>query len=126
PYFLTGAYGAPEAWGGDRLPLRPSSPPRPSVSPAKADIYSFGCLAYEILTAEVLFDGPTPAAMRDAHTNHDGAPPRIAALAKRAPEAADFLRKCLRQDATRRPTAAELRRDLARIEPRLKRRAWPL
>src|SRR5262249_14144460 len=49
PNFLTGAYGAPEVWSGEGAASRPSRPPRPPISPPKADIYSFGCLAYEVM-----------------------------------------------------------------------------
>ena len=44
----TPAYRAPELWRG-----------KPPASPA-TDIYSLGCVLYEMLTGKVLFDGETP------------------------------------------------------------------
>ncbi|MHC1783641.1 MAG: protein kinase [Anaerolineaceae bacterium] len=44
----TPAYRAPELWRG-----------KPPASPA-TDVYSLGCVLYEMLTGKVLFDGATP------------------------------------------------------------------
>ncbi len=55
----TPAYMAPEVWRG-----------KPAT--AQSDIYSLGCIVYEMLTGRILFDGETPA---EAMTKHiiDGA-----------------------------------------------------
>ena len=50
----TPAYMAPEVWRGE-----PATP--------QTDIYSLGCILYEMLTGEVLFEGKTPA---DVMTKH--------------------------------------------------------
>ena len=50
----TPAYMAPELWRG-----KPASP--------ASDIYSLGCILYEMLTGEVLFAGDTPADVMPKH-----------------------------------------------------------
>lgn len=53
----TPAYMAPEIWEG-----KPASP--------ASDIYSLGCILYEILTGEVLFDGESAAEVMTKHVIH--------------------------------------------------------
>lgn len=50
----TPSYMAPEIWEG-----KPASP--------ASDIYSLGCIIYEMLSGDVLFDGETPAQIMHAH-----------------------------------------------------------
>lgn len=50
----TPSYMAPEIWEG-----KPASP--------ASDIYSLGCITYEMLSGDVLFDGETPAQIMHAH-----------------------------------------------------------
>ncbi|MDI9530598.1 MAG: WD40 repeat domain-containing serine/threonine protein kinase [Chloroflexota bacterium] len=50
----TPAYMAPEVWRGE-----PATP--------QTDIYSLGCILYEMLTDEVLFEGKTPAEVMTKH-----------------------------------------------------------
>ncbi|MEM7345775.1 MAG: protein kinase, partial [Chloroflexota bacterium] len=50
----TPAYIAPEVWERD-------------IAEIPADIYALGCIAYELLTGEVLFAGPTPMQIMRAH-----------------------------------------------------------
>ena len=50
----TPAYMAPELWRG-----KPATP--------HSDIYSLGCIAYELLTGNVLFEGETPAEIMTKH-----------------------------------------------------------
>ena len=45
-----------------------------------ADVYSFGCLAFEVLTGETLFDAPNEVALISAHLMHDGLPPPLKRL----------------------------------------------
>lgn len=118
PGCATGCYGAPEIWGihTDR------------GTPATADVYAFGCLAYEVLTGETLFDAPTEVALVSAHLTHDGRPPPVAALGKsgRVAPLADLLAACLRHDPTARATVPTIRAELRHVARALEGCAWPL
>ena len=120
PGCATGPYGAPEVWG--------ALDGTPDLSPAKADVYAFGCLAFEVLTGKVLFQADSEMAQIAMHVAHDGAPPPLAALAKRPglEPLAQLLTSTLRRDARARPAAAAVRKELARIAPTLPAAPWPL
>lgn len=97
-------------------------------SPLGADIYAFGCLAFETLTGRALFEAPDETAMLSLHLSHDGWPERLAALA-RQPELADLgvvLAACLRRDSRARPSVTEVRKALAQAGRKLARATWPL
>jgi serine/threonine-protein kinase len=98
----TPAYMAPEQVGGD------------AHIDHRADIYSVGILAYELLTGRPPFSGDTPQAVLTAHLV--GTPPPLSARRGDVPEAlADVVMKCLaKQPADRWQTADAL---LARLEP---------
>jgi serine/threonine protein kinase len=105
----SGPYGAPEIWG--------VVPEGAKESPMAADIYSFGCLAYEMLTGETLFNGPTEIAIISAHLTHDGTPARVHKLSKepgRKPFT-NLLFHCLRHNPNHRMTATALRAELKKI-----------
>jgi serine/threonine protein kinase len=125
PGCATGLYGAPEVWGAfdgqEELP------------PAKADVYAFACVAFEALTGELLFDAPSEMAQIAMHLSHDGSPEPLKALAERAKrsapavlELAELLSKALRHHPRDRPTAATVRKALARLTPVLARGPWPI
>jgi serine/threonine protein kinase len=120
PGCATGPYGAPEVWGALDGKVVPS--------PAKADVYAFGCVAFETLLGRVLFDAGSELALISLHVAHDGFPPPLRALTNR-PELAslvELLFSTLRRDPANRPTASTVRRDLARIAPALARLEWPI
>ena len=88
PGCATAAYGAPEVWG--------AAPDGAIASPMTADIYSFGCLAYEILSGNMLFDASNDAAMITVHVSHDGLPPKLRRMSNgRLDSLAMFLFQCL-------------------------------
>jgi tetratricopeptide (TPR) repeat protein len=89
----TPAYMAPEQAAGD-----------PDVD-HRADIYAFGCMAFELLAGEPPFHGRTPARVLAAHM---GEPPRpVAELRPEAPAAlSDLVMRCLAKDAKDRPQSA--------------------
>lgn len=116
----TGCYCAPEVWG--------VLPKGGTPTPMTADIYAFGCFAYEVLTTRTLFGGMTDAALISAHLTHDGNPAPLRKLAEIRPLAplAAFFAACLRQNPSQRASATALRRELAARAPDLARFPWPL
>jgi hypothetical protein len=120
PGCATASYGAPEIWV-DPAKLG-------SVSALPADIYSFGCFAYEVLTTTTLFDAPNEVALIAAHMMHDGSPKPIRKLAERPGTTglARFLTRCLRRKPEDRATATELRIELRKIAGGLAAIEWPI
>ena len=94
----TPAYMAPEQIAGD------------PATDHRADIYSFGCVAYEVLTGAAPFAHRLPHQLFAAHMGE-----KPAALADRRPdcppEIAELVTKCLEKDPANRPQSA---RDLLR------------
>jgi serine/threonine protein kinase len=120
PGCATGAYGAPEVWGAIDETAAPMPP--------KADVYAFGCVAFETLTGRVLFDADSEMTQISLHVAHDGFPGPLKALAKRPALAplAELLFSSLRRRPADRPTAQALRRDLTRLAPSLAKLPWPI
>lgn len=97
-------------------------------SPMPADIYAFACMAYEALTAQLLFQAADETSILGLHIAHDGWPDRLAEFAQ-IPEYLELskvLAACLRQDPKKRPTATQAREAIARTTKPLRDRAWPL
>ena len=89
----TPAYMAPEQAAAD-----PSADHR-------ADIYSFGCLGYELLTGRPPFVGKTPQKLLAAHMGE--APAQVTDLRPETPHAlAELIMRCLAKDADNRPQDA--------------------
>jgi serine/threonine protein kinase len=120
PGCATGPYGAPEVWG--------VSPDDAPPNPKTADVYAFGCLAYEALTGRVLFQADSEIAQISLHVSHDGLPGPIKALGARQELAglSELLFATLRHDPRKRPTVASLRDELHRLAPRLSHLPWPV
>jgi eukaryotic-like serine/threonine-protein kinase len=123
PGCATGPYGAPEVWGA-----LDASAAAPAISPSKADIYAFGCVAFEALAGRVLFDAQTEIAQISMHVAHDGFPPPLRALAKHPALAGltELLFSTLRRAPGDRPTAAMVRKELQRLAPTLGLVPWPI
>jgi hypothetical protein len=116
----TGPYGAPEVWG--------VTPDGFNPQPMTSDIYSFGCLAFEMLTGKVLFDAPNEVTQITMHVSHDGAPKPMRALVEN-PEVgplAEVLVSTLRRDPRHRPTAEELRSDIRSVASMVEDAKWPV
>jgi hypothetical protein len=115
----TGPYGAPEVWG--------VLPPGFVASPAHADIYSFGCVAFEMLTGKTLFEAPNEVAQIAMHLSHDGFPEMVKRLIANPEIAplAEILAPALRRDPRTRPTAEELRSDLRSVVSMVEDVEWP-
>jgi serine/threonine protein kinase len=90
----TPAYMAPEQASGD-----------PSLD-HRADIYSFGCMAYELLTGKPPFVGATPHHIIASHLRET--PRRLTELRPEVPIAvAQLVASCLEKAPSRRPQTAD-------------------
>ncbi|WP_293310754.1 Stk1 family PASTA domain-containing Ser/Thr kinase, partial [Mycolicibacterium sp.] len=98
----TAQYLSPEQARGERVD-------------ARSDVYSLGCVLYEILTGEPPFVGDSPVAVAYQHVREDPIPPS----AKRAgisPELDAVVLKALAKNPDNRyQSAAEMRADLVRV-----------
>jgi len=82
---------------------------------ARSDVYSLGCVLYELLTGEPPFVGDSPVAVAYQHVREDPVPPseRNPAL---SPELDAVVLKALAKNPDNRyQTAAEMRTDLIRV-----------
>ena len=91
---LSPPYAAPERWRGERATMA-------------TDVYSFGIIAYELLSGLAPFRGPDRTDYRDQHLHHmprgfDTTLPALAAL----------IQECLYKAAEARPPAADILRRL--------------
>jgi serine/threonine-protein kinase len=89
----TPAYMAPEQGDGD------------PATDHRADIYSFGCLAYEVFTGEPPFAGSTTLELIRAHTTSAPAPIVEGRVDVPAP-IAGLIARCLQKDPAARPQSA--------------------
>ncbi len=116
----TASYGAPEVWGHDASRKGRATP---------ADVYAFGCLAFEVLTGATLFDaGGNDMATITAHLQHDGLPGRVGRLTTdpRTAGVAELVRRAIRRNPEDRVTMSDLRGALARLGPSLQPLRWPI
>ncbi|MEM1418668.1 MAG: serine/threonine-protein kinase, partial [Myxococcota bacterium] len=112
-------YGAPEIWGQDVSG---------EARPTPADVYAFGCLAYELMTGRTLFDDPNEVAVITAHLQHDGLPEPVSLLQQddHTTGFAEIVRRCIRRDPRERVAMKDVVKALGRVRSTLKRRSWPL
>ncbi len=103
----TFAYMAPEVIRGE-----------PPVS-HRSDLYSLGCVLFEMLTGQTPFRASSPAEMFYQHL--DASPPRVSTLALDCPIWLEALvAQLLEKDPSKRPfDATAVRRGLAEIEERV-------
>jgi serine/threonine-protein kinase len=106
----TPAFIAPEqALGGDDID-------------ARADIYAAGCVAYWLLTGELVFTGGTPMKLLLAHAQTPPIPPSARTELPIPPDLDALIVECLAKDRDQRPGSA---RDLLhRLEAVRLERRW--
>jgi serine/threonine protein kinase len=114
----TAEYGAPELWSSESR----------STRPMPVDVYAFGCMIYEVLTARTLFTGPHETALITQHLTYDGVHPDVVQLQDdpRTARLGQLLRSMLRRDPDRRADIRTVRRELQRLSSELEPYAWPL
>jgi tRNA A-37 threonylcarbamoyl transferase component Bud32 len=80
----------------------------------RADIYALGCVAYWLLTGELVFSAQSPMQMMLAHIHHTPFPPSAHSPHPVSAELDDLVLACLAKSPEDRPaTALELARRLA-------------
>jgi serine/threonine-protein kinase len=83
---------------------------------SRADIYSVGCVAYWLLTGDLVFRGETPIAVMMHHAHTAPVPISQRSELPIPPELDRLVLSCLEKDPARRPQSArELARRLAEI-----------
>jgi serine/threonine-protein kinase len=82
----------------------------------RADIYSTGCVAYWLLTGQLVFSGESPMALLLHHAHTPPSPPSTRTELPIPPALDDLVLSCLAKDPAARPQSArELSRRLADI-----------
>lgn len=82
---------------------------------ARSDVYSLGCVLYEILTGEPPFIGDSPVAVAYQHVREDPIPPSQRHEGISAELDAVVLKALAKNPENRYQTAAEMRADLVRV-----------
>ncbi|HTK95676.1 MAG TPA: serine/threonine-protein kinase, partial [Terriglobales bacterium] len=85
---------------------------------ARADIFSFGVVLYEMATGKMPFDAPSAQAMLAKILNQDPTP-AITLNPELPPELDQLISQCLKKDRSFRPTAQEVRDRLKKIQASL-------
>ncbi|MDN5757916.1 MAG: Stk1 family PASTA domain-containing Ser/Thr kinase [Tomitella sp.] len=98
----TAQYLSPEQARGDRVD-------------ARSDIYSLGCVLYEILTAEPPFSGDSPVAVAYQHVREEASAPSLVNPDVSADLDSIVLKALSKNPANRYQTAAEMRADLVKV-----------
>jgi eukaryotic-like serine/threonine-protein kinase len=82
---------------------------------ARSDVYSLGCVLYEVLTGEPPFTGDSPVAVAYQHVREDPIPPSERHEGISADLDAVVLKALAKNPENRYQTAAEMRTDLVRV-----------
>src|SRR6202522_2007786 len=82
---------------------------------ARSDVYSLGCVLYEMLTGEPPFVGDSPVAVAYQHVREDPVPPSLRYEGISADLDAVVLKALAKNPENRYQTAAEMRSDLIRV-----------
>lgn len=82
---------------------------------ARSDVYSLGCVLYEVLTGEPPFTGDSPVSVAYQHVREDPIPPSKRHEGISADLDAVVLKALAKNPENRYQTAAEMRTDLVRV-----------
>ena len=100
----TPAYMAPEMANGEPIDRR-------------ADLYALGCVAYWLLTGQLVFEADSPLRMLIQHIQGSPIPPSIRSGRPVPPALEDLVMRCLAKKPSDRPASAdEIVAELDRIE----------
>jgi serine/threonine-protein kinase len=83
---------------------------------ARSDVYSLGCVLYEMLTGEPPFVGDSPVAVAYQHVKEDPVPPSLRHESVSTDLDAVVLKALAKNPDNRYQTAAEMRADLYRVQ----------
>jgi serine/threonine protein kinase len=97
-----------------RAPLRGAYCERDEID-ERADIYGFGCTAYEMLTGQVPHEGASPVSLLARRLNDETVESIRDGERALPPALEDLVMRCLHSDPAERPLAAELEVQLAAI-----------
>jgi serine/threonine-protein kinase len=79
----------------------------------RADVYALGCVAYYLLTGQLVFDADTPMKMLMHHVQTPPIPPSQRTELKIPRELDDLVMSCLEKDPNNRPQDAGMLFDMA-------------
>jgi serine/threonine protein kinase len=74
----------------------------------RADVYALGCVAYFLLTGQLVFEGDTPMKVLLQHVQAEPVPPSQRSELPIPQEIDDLVLACLRKDPNQRPQNAEV------------------
>jgi eukaryotic-like serine/threonine-protein kinase len=96
---------------------------RPDVD-GRTDLYSLGCVAYYMLTGQLVFSGDTPVAAALAHVQDAPLPPGLLSEFKVPPAFEALTMECLAKDPAARPASASVMSE--RLAATVPADAWTL
>jgi eukaryotic-like serine/threonine-protein kinase len=111
-------YGAAEVWAEDGGKYEPFG----------TDVYAAACVAFEVFTGTLLFQGDNLQQLLDQHFAKQPAAEVFARMMRypHAAPVAELLRAAVVRDPQKRPTISRLRAGFAAIAPDLRNLDWPL
>ena len=93
----------------------------------RADVYALGCVAYYLLTGQLVFEADTPMKMLMQHLHAQPVPPSQRTEVPIPRELDELVLACLEKDPDRRPQNAEelFRMAYAAARAKAGTRRWP-
>ncbi len=79
----------------------------------RADVYALGCVAYYLLTGQLVFEADTPMKMLLQHVQAEPVPPSQRTELPIPREIDELVLACLQKDPTKRPQNAEVLLEMA-------------